>query len=153
VSRNFEDDYRDLDLNVYADRDTDLESQLSVENLNWKPVPANLRSCEDYLDSSAELVRRPFNKRASNLILVGDQEMKELESFIRVLIERKTTLLHGLINGKVQMSEKLSMKRYLNIWKNITLEMRMNILNFHSTKIQAMARVWLCRVTLIFMKL
>ena len=144
--------YDGVDLNIYANKDTEIESQLSAANPNWHPVPANERSIEDYLDASAGLVRRSYTKRASNLILLGDQEMDELESHVTRLIERKATLLTLLVDGKMRRTEQLEKKHYFALWNHFTMNIRAYELFLAAAMIQSRARVWLCRVRSMFFR-
>ena len=138
-----------MDFNVYANRNTEIESQLSATNPNWRPFPANERTLEDYLDSTADLVRRPFVKRAMNVVLLGDHEMDELESYIKSIIERKNNLLSMLINGQMFKSKLMEMKRSFRMWQTFVNYMRDYESYLAATRIQSRARVWLCRVLLL----
>ena len=142
--------YDGVDMNIYANKDTEIESQLSATNPNWRPVPANERTIEDYLDASAGLVRRSYTKRASNLILLGDQEMNELESHIKRIIERKSTLLTLLIHGKINRTDYLEKRHSFTVWQMLVLNMRAYEIYLAARKIQTRARIWLCRVWRLF---
>lgn len=138
--------YVGVDLNAYANRDIEVESQLSVDNIHWRPLPANTRTYEDYLAESADAVKRPFLKRALNLVLVGDNQMKELESYIKFLIERKASLVKKLLLGKLSSSRRLALSRSFSKWQAVNLYLQSRFFDDAATTIQCLTRRWLCRV-------
>lgn len=68
-------EYDGIDLNLYADIDTDVQSQLSTDNIHRNPLPANLRTYESLLAQSDlfDYFRKHFNCCASSSSIQSDE--------------------------------------------------------------------------------
>lgn len=148
----------DINANIYADVDTDDMSQLSHGNDNYRPYPAVLRSYEDIILKQLEhtkttdmvtyygLEHQKLMQNRSILVL-AESELVWLNERLDQLKARKEYVLMKVLSRSVFATDRIQKFKKFNIWKSSLERLHFRKRYVAMTKIQARARVWLCRVS------
>lgn len=166
------DAYDGVDLDLYADIDTDVQSQLPADHVHRNPLPAASRSYETYLAHSQECIDASIEslendssvaslnsdeysltvddiavKLSLNILVMSEIELFSLEERVEAEALVKQNIVKRFLM-RLQKSEiQFLVFKCLMRWKVTARYLRDNGHHIAAVKIQALVRMHLCRVS------
>jgi hypothetical protein len=148
--------YDSVNKDIYADIDTDSQSQLSLTNDLQRPMPAVLRSYQDVINRQLDNSTRQGTAyysldhqrvvQSRNILVISEKQLVTVEEHLAKLVKRKNEVLRRVLECSLFSTDMMHKFKKFSIWKGSLERLKGGQRHVAMTRIQSRARVWLCRV-------
>eukprot|EP01034_Spumella_vulgaris_P022155 gene22155-28262_t len=147
--------YEAVNKNIYADVDTDSQSQLSITNDLLRPSPAVLRSYEDVINRQIHnstkqgvayySLDHQRVTQSRNILVISEKNLVTVDDHLAKLVKRKNEVLRRVLECSIFSTDMMKKFKKFSIWKGSLEKLKTGQKHIAMTRIQSRARVWLCR--------
>jgi hypothetical protein len=153
--------YGTVNKEIYADVDTDLQSQLSITNDLLHPSPAVLRSYEDVINRQIHnstkqgvayySLDHQRVTQSRNILVISEKNLVTVDDHLAKLVKRKNEVLRRVLECSIFSTDMMKKFKKFSIWKGSLERLKTGQKHVAMTRIQSRARVWLCRVSVTYL--